>query len=146
MRIEVVDGAMGSAMRGIELESGEGLGGQVLGTGRPLWSENYLKDARFPRSEDIVAAAQSEQLGGMLGVPLVVGDDTLGVLLAAERRSRTFVDHDVELLAGLAAHAALALRTADLFDRERAAADELRTRERHPARGQREPPACQRPA
>ena len=60
-------------------------------------------------------------------MPLVAGDDTLGVLLAADRRPRAFGDRDVELLAGLAAHAALALRTADLFDRERAAAAELRS-------------------
>lgn len=126
LRIEVVDGAMGSAMRGIELEAGQGLGGQVLATGRPLWSESYLADTRFPHAAGTDSAARSEQLGGILGVPLVVGDDTLGVLLAAERRPRVFVDHDVELLAGLAAHAALALRTADLFDRERAAAAELR--------------------
>jgi hypothetical protein len=126
LRIEVVDGAMGSAMRGIELGSGQGLGGQVLATGRPLWSEGYLDDDRFPHGDTTDAAALSEQLGGILGVPLVVGDDTLGVLLAAVRGPRTFRDHDVELLAGLAAHAALALRTADLFDRERSAAAELR--------------------
>ena len=126
LRIEVVIGAMGSAMRGIELGAGQGLGGQVLAAGRPLWSESYLHDTRFPHADGTDSAAQSEQLGGILGVPLVVGDDTLGVLLAAERRPRAFVDHDVELLAGLAAHAALALRTADLFDRERAAAAELR--------------------
>ncbi|QNG37727.1 GAF domain-containing protein [Geodermatophilaceae bacterium NBWT11] len=126
LRIEVVDGAMGSAMRGIELERGQGLGGQVLAAGRPLWSESYLQDDRFPHSEGVDSAASSEQLGGILAVPLLVGDDTIGVLLAAERRARAFVAHDVELLAGLAAHAALALRTADLFDRERAAATELR--------------------
>jgi hypothetical protein len=126
LRIEVVDGAMGSVMRGIELERGQGLGGQVLAAGHPLWSESYLEDGRFPHTAGVDSAASSEQLGGILGVPLVAGDDTLGVLLAAERRARAFLPHDVELLAGLAAHAALALRTADLFDRERAAATELR--------------------
>jgi GAF domain-containing protein len=127
LRIEVVDGAMGSAMRGIELESGQGLGGQVLATGRPVSSDSYLEDTRFPHGQSIDEAALSEQLGGILGVPLVVGDDTLGVLLAAERRPRAFGARDVELLAGLAAHAALALRTADLFDRERTTAAELRS-------------------
>ncbi|SCX54323.1 Sugar diacid utilization regulator [Klenkia marina] len=127
LRIEVVDGAMGSAMRGIELERGHGLGGQVLATGRPLWSRSYLDDDAFPHDEGTDSAAGSEQLGGILGVPLLVGDETIGVLLAAERRARAFTAHDVELLAGLAAHAALALRTADLFDRERAAAADLRT-------------------
>ena len=111
----------------------------MLATGRPLWSESYLADARFPHAAGTDSAARSEQLGGILGVPLVVGDDTLGVLLAAERRPRVFVDHDVELLAGLAAHAALALRTADLFDRERAAAAELRDGQRGTARRRREP-------
>src|SRR6188768_4577380 len=53
LRIEVVDGAMGSAMRGIELESGQGLGGQVLATGRPLTSDRYLEDARFPHGQNI---------------------------------------------------------------------------------------------
>lgn len=127
LRIEVVDGAMGSAMRGIELESGQGLGGQVLATGRPVASERYLDDQGFPHVEGTDATALSEQLGGVLGVPLVVGDDTIGVLLAADRRPRAFGERDVELLAGLAAHAALALRTADLFNRERSATAELRS-------------------
>ena len=92
-----------------------------------MTSDRYLEDTRFPHGQGTDEAALSEQLGGILGVPLVVGDDTLGVLLAAERRPRAFGDRDVELLAGLAAHAALALRTADLFDRERTAAAELRS-------------------
>ena len=92
LRIEVVDGAMGSAMRGIEFASGQGLGGQILATGRPLSSERYLADTRFPHGEGTDAAALSEQLGGILGVPLVAGDDTLGVLLAADRRPRAFGD------------------------------------------------------
>src|SRR5919205_2513783 len=81
LRIEVVDGAMGSVMRGIELERGQGLGGQVLAAGSPLWSESYLEDGRFPHTDGLDSAASSEQLGGILGVPLVVGDETLGVLL-----------------------------------------------------------------
>lgn len=125
LRIEVVDGSMGSVLRGIEVDSGSGLGGEVLRTGRPLWSEVYLEDTSFPHIESIDAAASSEQLGGILGVPLIVGDETIGVLLAADRRPRRFAGREIELLAALAAHAAVAIRNANLFDEHRAAAEEL---------------------
>lgn len=126
LRIEVVDGSMGSVLRGIELHSGRGLGGEVLRTGRPLCSEDYLKDTGFPHVESVDAAASSEQLGGILGVPLIVGDETIGVLLAADRRPRRFAGREIELLAALAAHAAVAIRNANLFDGHRAAAEELK--------------------
>ena len=125
LRIDVVDGTIGSSMRGIELDRGSGLGGAILRTGQPLWSERYLDDQRFPHRRSVDAAAASEQLGGILGVPMIVGEETIGVLLAADRRPRTFADREVALLAALAAHAAVAIRNADLFDRQRAAAAEL---------------------
>ena len=147
LRIEVVDGAMGSAMRGIELEAGQGLGGQVLATGRPLWSESYLDGHPLPApAGHRLRRAERAARRHPRRAAASSGDDTLGVLLAAERRPRAFVDHDVELLAGLAAHAALALRTADLFDRERAGGRRAAGGQRGAARGEREPPARERPA
>ena len=147
LRIEVVDGAMGSAhARASSSRPGEGLGGRCSATGRPLWSESYLADTRFPHAAGTDSAARSEQLGGILGVPLVVGDDTLGVLLAAERRPRVFVDHDVELLAGLAAHAA-ARPSHRRSLRPRAGGRGRAARgQRGTARRRREPPTRQRPA
>ena len=92
LRIEVLDGTLGSIMRGIELTSGHGLGGEVLRTGRPVWSELYLQDHQFPHVGSVDEAASSEQLGGILGVPLLAGEETIGVLLAADRRPRRFTD------------------------------------------------------
>jgi len=126
LRIEAADGSMGSALRGIVLEEGEGVGGEVMRTGRPLWSRSYLEDPRLRRVQAVDAAASSEQLGGILGVPLQVDDVTLGVLCAAERRPRRFADREIELLAALAAHAAVALRNAQLFGRHQQALAELR--------------------
>lgn len=126
LRIEVVDGTMGSAMRGIELAPGIGLGGLVVSSGRPVWSRSYLEDPRFPHAEAIDSAASSEHLSGILGVPLLVGDEHLGVLLVAERRPRDFDAEEVELLAALAAHAAVAIRNAQLFDGFSRAEDALR--------------------
>ncbi len=89
LRIEVADGSMGSALRGIELARGAGLGGEVLRTGRPMSSERYLDRRPVPPPADPAdAAASSEQLGGILGVPLMLDDETIGVLLAADRRAR----------------------------------------------------------
>ncbi|WP_344110984.1 helix-turn-helix domain-containing protein [Nocardioides humi] len=127
LRIESADGSMGSALRGQVLSEGQGLGGQVVSTGRPMWSESYLADERLARGESLERAARSEQLEGILGVPLQVGGETIGVLLAAERRSRRFLEQEVELLAGLAAHAAVALRNAQIFGRYQQALDDLRS-------------------
>ena len=46
-----------------------GLGGRCSGPAGPLWSERYLDDTRFRHRGPIDAAAGSEQLGGILGVP-----------------------------------------------------------------------------
>ncbi len=126
LRIETADGSMGSALRGIVLTAEEGLGGLVLRRGQPMWSEDYLDDPRLRRGRPLETAATSEQLGGILGVPLQVRDERLGVLLAAERRPRRFTEREVELLAGLAAHAAVALRNAELFEQHVTALSELR--------------------
>ena len=128
LRIEVADGSMGSALRGITLGEGEGIGGEVLRTGRPVWTESYLTDGRVRRVAHVDAAARSEQLGGILGLPLQVDGETIGVLLAADRRPRRFAERDVELLAALAAHAAVALRNAELIERLRGTAGELARR------------------
>ncbi|MDP5182676.1 GAF domain-containing protein [Blastococcus sp. BMG 814] len=128
LRIEVVDGSMGGALRGITLQEGEGIGGEVLRTGRPVWTESYCTDPQVHRLAHMDVAARSEQLGGILGLPLQLGGETIGVLLAGDRRPRRFADHDVELMAGLAAHAAVALRNAQLIDQLRGTAGELERR------------------
>lgn len=126
LRIEVTDGSIGTALRGIELASGSGLGGEVLRTGRPMWSENYLSDPSFPHASALDDVATSELLGGIITVPLIVGENTIGVLCAADRKPRHFSERDVEMLAALAAHAAVAIRNARLFEQHRVAVEELR--------------------
>jgi hypothetical protein len=69
LRIEVVDGTLGTGMRGIELAPGVGLGGEVLRTGRPIWSSDYLADRAFPHASPVDEAAAGERLNGILGVP-----------------------------------------------------------------------------
>ncbi|GGV25025.1 hypothetical protein GCM10010277_05740 [Streptomyces longisporoflavus] len=115
LRIETVDGSMGSTLRGIELEPGAGLGGLVLLSGAPRSTTCYREDPELARTPAVERAAAAEQLGGILGVPMIVDDEPVGVLLAADRSPRRFTGREVELLAALAAHAAVALRNAALI-------------------------------
>ena len=134
LRIDYVDGSLGLTMSGIRLAPGSGLGGQVLSTGRPAWSRSYLEDSALAHIDAVDEAAASEQLGGILGVPLMLGGDTIGVLFAADRRPRDFAGREVVLLSALGSHAAVAIHNAELFEANERALEDLReatrTRER----------------
>lgn len=125
LRIEVVDGSIGSALRGIELPIGTGIGGHILETGRPYAAADYLHDRSLAHKPDVDEAARSERLGGILGVPLRLGEQTIGALFAAERRPRPFLDGEVSLLTALASHAALAINNARMLEDARRSAREL---------------------
>ncbi|WP_049563437.1 helix-turn-helix domain-containing protein [Nonomuraea sp. SBT364] len=125
LRIEVAEGTLGKALDGIEVPAGSGLGGLIMRTGEPLWSADYLADRKLRHVPGIDAAAAAERLAGIVGVPLRVADQAIGVLFAASRAPRPFADHEVILLSSLATHAAVAIHNARLFERYQRATDAL---------------------
>ncbi|MBB3664546.1 sugar diacid utilization regulator [Prauserella sediminis] len=125
LRTEVVSGAYGTVLRGVVLARGIGMAGEVLRTGSPWTTEDYLSDTSFRHDEAADLAAEGERIGGLLAVPLLAGDTTTGVLCAAVRGKRAFGQHDVELAARLASHAAVAMSNAQLLQQYRDAVDEL---------------------
>lgn len=116
LRIRVVDGAMGHLLRNIELGRGVGIGGKVLETGQPLWSSDYVGDQSLAHDQGVDKIASAEQLQSILGVPLRLDEETIGVLLIAQHQVRQFSDADILLLSALAAPAAVALHNAAIFD------------------------------
>lgn len=126
LRIRYFDGHLAPQFWDIELSLSAGLAGRIVQTGRPAWTEDYLTDRSFPHTALADDLAGTEQLRGILGVPLHAQGTTFGVLFAAERSKRPFADSEVGLLAGLAGHAAVAVENARLFEAERRAAEELR--------------------
>lgn len=61
-----------------------------------------------------------------LGVPLVVGDQVLGVMaVQSHTTSRVYDEHDRDLLTAIASQAAIALQNARLFEQTQARAEEL---------------------
>jgi signal transduction histidine kinase len=84
----------------------------LLGSGVPARLADIRKDPRF---EGWPAA--HPELTGFLGVPVKNGEDVLGIIFVANKRSGEFTPRDEELLTLFAAHAAIALTNAKLYER-----------------------------
>jgi PAS domain S-box-containing protein len=108
-----------------QIAPGQGLGGQVLRTGRPWRTADYATDPRF--SKDFLARAQAAGHLAVLAVPIRMAARVEGLLYASNPASRPFTDRDEALLVRLAAHAAVALQNAHLYQQTQA---ELAARQR----------------
>ncbi|HYO17807.1 MAG TPA: GAF domain-containing protein [Dermatophilaceae bacterium] len=123
--MRVVDGITSAAFRSLRLPMGAGLGGLVAQTATPYTSARYFEDKRFHHTNPINDAVAEEGLVSILGVPLILGANVIGVLYASNRSERPFDRDDVSLLVTLAAHAAIALDNARLLSETSAALAEL---------------------
>ncbi|MGW8764102.1 helix-turn-helix domain-containing protein [Streptomyces sp. NPDC055815] len=123
--MRVTEGSVSARFQQVRLGMGEGLGGLVAQTARPYVTEDYFADPRFQHTRAIDAAVRDEGLVAILGVPLSLGSQVIGVLFAADRRARVFEREQVALLGSFAAHAAVAIDTANLLAETRSALAEL---------------------
>ncbi len=123
--MRVTDGSISLAFQRLRLPLGAGLGGLVAQIGAPYASSGYLADERFRHTGAIDTGVSEEGLVGILGVPMRLGERTIGVLFAADRTERSFAQEEVALLCSLAAHAAIAIDNARLLQETRAALEEL---------------------
>jgi GAF domain-containing protein len=123
--MRVTDGSISARFQGLRLGMGEGLGGLVAQTGTPYVTANYKSDVRFRHTDEIDTGVGEEGLVAILGVPLRLGTNVIGVLYAANRSERPFAREEVSLMISLAAHAAVAIDTARLLAETQVALDEL---------------------
>jgi diguanylate cyclase (GGDEF)-like protein/PAS domain S-box-containing protein len=105
------------------LRAGEGLPGQVVEAGAPVWIADVMADSNFPRAR--VGAEMG--VHGAFGLPVLVGDDVVGVL---EFFAESVMDADAGLLELMRP---LGVQLGRVVERSRAAAaltaSEERTRE-----------------
>jgi signal transduction histidine kinase len=87
----------------------------LLTAGAP---ERLADIRRDPRFGGWWPAAHPE-LTAFLGVPIKNGDEVLGIIFVANKTRGEFTDRDEELLTLFAAHAAIALTNARLYERSR---------------------------
>lgn len=109
-------GTTSPAFDRLRLMPGSGLGGLVAERCTPIVTSNYLDDPQIPHRADVDEIVAGERLVAMLGVPLRTTSGVLGVLFAANRGERSFTPDEVSLLSYLAAHAAIAITNARLFE------------------------------
>ncbi|WP_411133444.1 helix-turn-helix domain-containing protein [Streptomyces sp. C10] len=123
--MRVTDGSVSARFQQLRLGMGEGLGGLVAQTARPYVTDSYFHDERFRHTRSIDSGVRDEGLVAILGVPLMLGSGVIGVLFAADRRERVFEHGQIALLAAHAAHAAVAIDTANLLAETRKTLTEL---------------------
>ncbi|MEU6593386.1 GAF domain-containing protein [Streptomyces sp. NPDC046881] len=119
--MRVTEGSVSARFQQLRLGMGEGLGGLVAQTARPYVTDDYFQDGRFQHTHSIDAGVRDEGLVAILGVPLMLGPNVIGVLFAADRRARVFEREQIALLGSFAALAAAAIDTANLLAETRAA-------------------------
>jgi hypothetical protein len=123
--MRVTAGSVSPFFQRLRLGIGEGLGGLVAKEAIPYATGNYLTDERFLHTGAIDRGVREEGLVAILGVPLLLRESVIGVLFAADRRTRSFAPAEVSLLSSLAAHAAIAIDGANLLEEARRAVAEL---------------------
>jgi GAF domain-containing protein len=104
---EAVAGAGSGDLIGTRIPSSTGIAGWVLVTRQPLVIEDLTKDPRFARD---TAEGTGYVPKGMMSVPLLHEDNTLGVLNVLDRPQRSkFSLQEMDLLGLFANQAAIAL-------------------------------------
>lgn len=117
--IEVTSGALTPDLVGLRLGLDEGLVALIFRRSAPEWTPDYQTESAFRHSTGGDSAARSENMRGLLGVPLRVADRVIGALFACKRQERSFTESEIALLSALAAHAAIAIENVRSLERER---------------------------
>ncbi|SPT51739.1 helix-turn-helix domain-containing protein [Actinomadura madurae] len=103
---------MSSAWR---LKVGEGIGGRVAAERRPYMSRDYRHDSRrVPLMKRLI---DNEGIQATLVVPLLMGDEALGVLYAAQRRPYPWAEAEQQVLDRIGQDLAIRLRQLDVDGR-----------------------------
>lgn len=112
-------------VQGIDLNVGEGVAGQVIATGKPIFINDYsswhFRSHKFKGSP----------FNAILGVPLHWNNKIIGALEVLDKReNRTFADRDVKVLGLFGDLVSVVLKNAELYQALRQASEELESKVR----------------
>ncbi|RMF91749.1 MAG: response regulator [Nitrospinota bacterium] len=125
--IQAHSGTIPASLARLQIRPGEGLGGQVILTGKPIMVGDYLTEYGDSPFFSIV---QEAGFRSALAVPLKAHDSVIGILYVASQIPHKFQAEDQELLNALADQAAIAIENAQLYQQVRKHAAELEAKVR----------------
>lgn len=100
-----------SAVNGLVVPTGCGLGGKVMLQRRPLWVSDYRHSETI--THHFNPQVEIEGLGAMIAVPMIYEDRLLGVLYGSNRAESQFGDRTTQALEQAASRAAAAAVVAE---------------------------------
>ncbi|UUU28269.1 helix-turn-helix transcriptional regulator [Streptomyces sp. DSM 40750] len=93
LRISELQGSRTTALQGLAVRSGNGLGGKTVALARPCWVTDYSVSRQISHEYD--AAVAAEGIRSVLAVPVVVRRQVRGVLYGALRAAQPLGDRTV---------------------------------------------------
>jgi signal transduction histidine kinase len=123
--VQAYSGEVTEALAALRFRAGQGVGGRVAATGRPMIVGDYraeLPDSPFAEIVD------ETHIRSQVAVPLTVHGVILGVLYVSSRIPHRFGEEDQVLLAALGDQAAIAIENARLYEDVRRHAEDLETK------------------
>lgn len=123
--IAIMDDATGTtswkAMSGFQTDvykrttfaPGRGTAGRVVASRQTILLEGIGKRPDMPAEEFPIHMAEKVHNG--MGIPLMIGERILGVLITGYREDRTFTEQDIKFAETMALHVAVAIENARLF-------------------------------
>jgi len=121
-RAIVAVGDAAAAIKSLVVETGVGIIGSLLQSGRPEYINDTMADPRAVH----VAGTPRHTGERLMVVPLLAGEQVQGAMAVWRNDGQPFARHELAFLVGLSQQATVALHNARLFDearRERAAAE-----------------------
>jgi sugar diacid utilization regulator len=114
LEMAVASGAHTRPFMRMRLRLGDGVGGVVVSTRRPVVLPDYRRES-LPTPPEVREAVLGEGIGSMLSTPMLRGKRVIGVLYVGSRHPMQFPATAIALTSALAAQAAVAIENARLY-------------------------------
>jgi signal transduction histidine kinase len=110
---QIALGDKATEVKPFRIPKGQGIAGDVAGTGKPLIIADVKKDKRHFKKLDQTVDFFTRNI---LCVPLILHDTVIGVLEVMNKKAGNFTQDDAALLSSIASYAAIAIDNARLHE------------------------------